>query len=222
MKILFIDFSQKPDLLSAQIIESFSKNIMTNAENDINTIKIDKLNIQPCKDCTKDITFEYHEKCGCDDDMNNLYPLFNGSDFWIFIIPLINNNTIAYLHNFLDRMEPLFQPIIFINNGSGLVPQESKTNGKIALLATCNDEYFSTTLRISEELSSISMLFSKEFAGSLIRNNIAELNKFSTDDDVIKNILSAAEKGAFELMNDGIISVESITDFSTIEAFVNK
>ncbi len=213
MKILVIDFSLNNDLLSSKIIDTFIGTIRT-PENTITTIKINEMKVETCRGCPNDLSFNYKEECLCVDDMNKLYPQFRNSDIWLFVIPMVNSNTIKFLKNIFDRMEPLFQPVFFMNNGNDSMPQESKNNGKIALISTCNKEYFAPTIQIAEELSSISMLFSREYAGALIRNNITELNNLTADGGFIEKLLNITTIAAIELTNGGNISIETIKSFT--------
>jgi hypothetical protein len=134
---------------------------------------IPDLDINPCNACTNDYLFEYSTECRCNDDMNMLYPIFRSNKNWIFIADSSIKESVYYLKNLLDRMEPLFQPLYFYSNGlSNNLPPNLISEGNILFVDFAN---FENKLRaaIIKHISSYSLLFNRVFLGHLeINQNI--------------------------------------------------
>lgn len=134
---------------------------------------IPDLDINPCNACTTDYLFEYSTECRCNDDMNMLYPIFRSNKNWIFIADSSIKESVYYLKNLLDRMEPLFQPLYFYSNGlSNNLPPNLISEGNILFVDFAN---FENKLRaaIIKHISSYSLLFNRVFLGHLeINQNI--------------------------------------------------
>jgi multimeric flavodoxin WrbA len=168
MKVLILDCIKK-DIISETMIvlEKFTDGIK-DAGGEIKVHNIQDLDIKPCFSCTSQSSFQYNDKCRCDDDMNNLYPDFRKSDVWVFVSHINSNGATTYLKNLLDRMEPLFQPIYMLDSASVTMPPDNKLNGKILLLSSYEYECADLARSISDYIDSIAMLFSKETAGNIL------------------------------------------------------
>jgi len=156
--------------------------------NSVNCVQIKDLEIKPCFCCTAQYSFRYEKKCRCDDDMNNLFPLFRESDNWIFFANLSDKGAKDYLKNVLDRMEPLFQPISFYENGMGLESGlGNKMTGNLMLVAVTTGASDEFVHNISSHFDTFSMLFNKKFAGTILIDNSTKQNDV---DNEVRNIAS--------------------------------
>jgi len=137
---------------------------------------IPDLDINPCNACTTDYLFEYSTKCRCNDDMNMLYPIFRSNKNWIFIADSSIKESVYYLKNLLDRMEPLFQPLYFYSNGlSNNLSPNLISEGNILFVDFAN---FDNKLRaaIIKHISSYSLLFNRVFSGYIEINENSNIN----------------------------------------------
>jgi multimeric flavodoxin WrbA len=169
MKVLLLDcLNNKNNIDTHNAIKSLIKGIKS-AGGEVKHIEISNLDIKPCLACTDDLLFSSNNECRCDDDMNNLYPEFRNSDIWVFATHINSNGSSEFLRNFLDRLEPLFQPFyIYENNQSTIIPQGNKINGKILLLSSYEYEYANLARQISEHIDSLGLLFSKESENNIL------------------------------------------------------
>ncbi|MBX3043462.1 MAG: flavodoxin family protein [Candidatus Kapabacteria bacterium] len=182
MKVLILDCVKNdfsPELKPA--LDKFVEGIES-AGGQVSLLNIKDLDIKPCFSCTTQSSFKFDDKCRCDDDMNRLYPEFRNHDSWVFISHINSNGSTNYLKNLLDRMEPLFQPVFTLDSMEVAIPPDNKLNGKIALLSSYEYESADLARNISDYIDSISLLFSKQSAGSILfertRINNARLDKF--------------------------------------------
>lgn len=161
MKVLVLDCINGIDSIETQkALRRFIEGI-NSVGGDVTGININDLDIKPCFSCTSQSSFEYDEKCRCDDDMNKLYPLFRESQSWVFATHVNSNNSVDYLKNLLDRMEPLFQPIYLLDSASVSLPPDNKIDGKMILLSSYDKDSVESAKKISDYIDSISILFSK-------------------------------------------------------------
>ncbi len=161
MKVLVLDCINSIDYIETQkALGKFIDGINTGG-GDVTRINVNDLDIKPCYSCTSQSSFEYDEKCRCEDDMNKLYPLFRESQSWVFATHVNSNNSVDYLKNLLDRMEPLFQPIYLLDSTSATLPPDNKIDGRMILLCSYEKDSENSAKKISDYIDSISMLFSK-------------------------------------------------------------
>ncbi len=215
MKFAIIDFSQENDVSSRKFIDSFVDGLHEN-NSDYQIIKIEDLNIVPCNECTKELTFEYSEKCRCEDDMNMLYPQLRILSNWVFVVPVINSYTITYFKNFLDRLEPMFQPLISINGTSDFNIPINMNNGTVSLIASSTSPNYENALLIEEEISSVCMLLSKNYVGALSANKVEEFMDPNSDNPRLGKMLPIIKKAGKELSTNKVFSAETLVSFSKI------
>ncbi len=185
MKVLALNCSSEPDESLESYMREFLDALPVGTE--ITHYTVRNLNIEPCYSCTAQYSFQYDIKCRCEDDMNTLYPIFRDCDVWIFAVKVAENGADIYLKNVLDRMEPLFQPVYFLNSGFDFSSApDFKLNGKIGCIALFESQHKTKATSIFKHLESLSMLFGKKFAfGALIesqsiyRENILKIRNIS-------------------------------------------
>lgn len=158
-----------------KIIDTLLKELQS-LGSEVEIYNIPDLDINPCKACTTDYLFEYSTKCRCNDDMNMLYPIFKSNNNWIFIAESSIKESVYYLKNLLDRMEPLFQPLYFYSNGlSNNLSPNLISEGNILFVDFAN---FDNKLRaaIIKHISSYSLLFNRVFSGYIEINENSNVN----------------------------------------------
>ena len=175
MKALILNCVSDAQDNTIDYLNSF-KNGLKSGGADVREFVIKDLEINPCYSCTAQYSFDFADKCRCDDDMNKLYSEFKNTDTWIFASKIGTNGSLTYLKNLLDRMEPLFQPVYFLDNGMSVpMPPDNKIEGKIMFLTSMQEDNRIFADRIISHIDSISMLFAKEYAGTiLVENNEAD------------------------------------------------
>jgi multimeric flavodoxin WrbA len=177
MKALILNCVSDAQDITIDYLNSF-KNGLQSGGAEIKEFVIKDLEINPCHSCTAQYSFDFADKCRCDDDMNNLYSEFKENDTWIFASKIGTNGTLTYLKNLLDRMEPLFQPSYFMEGGmSGTIPPENKIEGKILFLSSMQESNRTFVDNIIGHIDSISMLFSKQYAGTIMIDSKNAVNK---------------------------------------------
>lgn len=176
MKSLILDCLNQSDDVSENVVSSFIKKLESNGS-DVKRHVIRDLVVNPCYACTAQYTFNYGDKCRCEDDMNNLFPDFKESENWIFISHIDKNGGLEYLKNLLDRMEPLFQPISFLDNGFGAnsIPQ-GNINGNIMMIGFLEQKPDEFVHNVISHIDSSALLFNKNYAATLFVdiNNIGK------------------------------------------------
>ncbi|GAB1371709.1 hypothetical protein MASR1M45_17710 [Candidatus Kapaibacterium sp.] len=167
MKVLLIDcISEKLNIDTYKAVDKLIEGL-SKFNLEIQKVKVHDLDIKPCYGCTSQSSFSYDTKCRCDDDMNNLYPLFRESEIWIFATHINTNGSTEYLKNLLDRLEPLFQPAYIYDNVNSGIP-DIKTNGKIMMISSYEIEAAGIARNISEYIDSLGLLFSKDIAENIL------------------------------------------------------
>ena len=173
---------------------------------DLKLYYMNELDIQSCRGCTEDSAYETDGKCKCDDDMSDLYPVFRESDIWIFAAPNYPNTSSPELKKLLDRLEPLYQPV-FETNGSESADEfrEKEKNDKIVFISTSGLWEKSAFNLIEDHLISVSMLFDKEYAGSLLRPHSWALEALTEMGYEPKDVYESAYQAGIEVVKNGVI-----------------
>ncbi len=174
-----------------------------------------ELDIQPCRGCTDETTFESNGKCLCDDDMNDLYPQFRESDIWIFASPNYPNNISPVFKNLLDRLEPLYQPVFETNGSPDYEKQQEKDKtGKIVFISSGGLWEKESFNQIEDQIRSVSTLFNMEFAGSLLRPHSWALDALAGMGYEPKDIYEAAYKAGAEVVKNGSMPADILNNVS--------
>lgn len=172
MKVIAISSNQKKEEnILSKITNSFLRGMKEEGA-EINFFHTRNLEVYPCRGCTTDFDFESPGYCFCEDDMNKLYPYFKEADVWIFITPLEKNFMNRNMKIILDRMEPLFAPTLQLTNGS---VNEEKNQGKVLLISASNNGNIKNFDQLIDNFSGLSILFDKEFAGSILRPGLNKI-----------------------------------------------
>ena len=163
------------------------------------------LTIIPCRACTQEPDFISKGECNCNDDMQMLYPKFRESDIWVFSSSMQSQKLPSAFINILDRLEPLFQPVSL---------QKKSNSGKIVFFSASEECNSSCFKEAETAIKDFSMLFSRQYAGSLLRHHswaLASMKKLGLNVDDIYN---AAYKAGLELIKNGSITQETSSTFS--------
>lgn len=204
MKILAINTSPDKDGGNvSMILEPFVEG-MKEAGANVEVFNIAGMQIQPCRECTDDLFYVSNGKCACKDDMQTLYPKFQEADIWVLASPSYCNKMEPKLKTLLDRMEPLFQPI-----DPDLGPNNNNEKRKIAFVSTCEQYEIESFRKLEKELKMTGDLYSRDFAGSLLRPHSGVMNAFMQMNDNLDDIFDAAKEAGRQLVKKGKIKTDT-------------
>lgn len=177
MNISFINYYPKYELDQDQTHHSIEylinplSNFFEKQGHKVHHIDVSGMNILPCVGCSDDPFFVPMDSCRQDDDMNNIYPILNSSEYWFFNVAMNHKHIPKKLCNFLDRLEPLFDKdeTAFTSNNNGYNKQDK---GFIYLLST--SEYWGNDVfdELKQEIQTIAFLFNRKYLGDLLRPHL--------------------------------------------------
>lgn len=103
-KIVVVSSSLKNQSSSEILAKSFINGALS-AENEIKFISLKTLKLKYCIGC---LSCQSHNKCVLDDEMNELYEVFQEADVLVLATPIYFYSICGQLKTFLDRLNPLF------------------------------------------------------------------------------------------------------------------
>ncbi len=178
-----------------------------------------RLHIDKCLGCTEDPNFVSTGECRIVDDMKYIYPKMKNADLWIFATPNYNDVINHSLVKLLDRLEPLFDDVVDFTNGNKLL-NSKKTNGKILLVSTGNHFDKEPFIGLIEQIEAISVLFKREYIGTIMRPHAWALNDHDIIPKKIENLYKSLIKAGEEIIDYGKIQNETL--FSINKNLINK
>jgi len=148
--------------------------------------------------------------CFQEDDMNNIFFEYIKADIKVFVFPIHSLFLPSIFKNFLDRLFPVFDPWLGMNNGLTMHPlKEEFFPGKIVLISSCGYWEMSNFDIVLNYFNNYIKYMGQELSGSLLRPHALAFRYSDKNNDKIKNIIQAGEKGAKELIDSGEISQET-------------
>ena len=186
---------------TAKILAPFLEG-MRQAGAEVELFYAKKLNVNPC-------TGEFHcwykkpGECFINDSMQKIYPKLRETETLVLAIPVYLPLP-GEMQNFLNRLLPLFEPILWKSSGRTRAKFHDYVKIKrIFLVSTCGwweKGNFSTVVRIVKEIVKDTNV---DFAGALFRPHCDLLTK---DEEKAKEIFEAAKEAGFQLIEKGRIS----------------
>ncbi len=209
MKIAFINYCPKIQINGDQstvkhninnFLKPFKDSLIANS-NEIFEINLNDMTINSCLGCTEDILFEPKPNCTQDDDMNSIYPILRESDLWIFAIKQNHIDIPEKVHNFLDRLEPLFNDVIDLQTLDVLDLNKPVNSNKKVFLMAFSEHWGKEVFRdLSYHIQSTAFLFNREFFGEFLRPHFtAFIEKYENDFSFTQEINSQFSKLALDL-----------------------
>ncbi|MCX7736870.1 MAG: NAD(P)H-dependent oxidoreductase [Candidatus Kapabacteria bacterium] len=211
MNAILLDISNKPEnKYHIDLLNSVIKGLKEQKVS-VEYINISKLSISPCRGCTDDPVFLSNGKCLCEDDMQKIYPKLRSSDLWIFSLYNSNNWTAQTFINFLDRMEPLFQP----NYSQSTNGSSHKTHkGKVAFISS-SDNIDSNAISIySNHLKNFVKLFNRQFIGSIVRPHLWAIGMLQGMGVNLDDIFNAAKDAGKQMVHQKTLSKDTLLTIS--------
>lgn len=209
MKIAFINYCPKIQLNGNHssikdnlnnFLKPFKQALSTNS-NEIYEINLHEMTINACLGCTEDILFEPKPHCTQDDDMNSVYPILREADLWIFAIKQNHIDVPDKIQNFLDRLEPLFNDNIDLQNLHVFdIDKPAETNKKVFLMAFSEHWGKEVFRELSYHIQSTAFLFNREYFGEFLRPHFTPfIEKYNSDNSFANETNSQLNKLAFDL-----------------------
>ncbi len=213
MRVLVIDCSPGSKIEdTSMLLKPFIEGVAA-AGGECEVFYADKMDIQPCRGCLEKNIFDPHCECRCNDDMCRIYPKLKDSDVWVFAAPAENGNIPHKLVNILDRMSPLFDPDADNSEAESGLQAESGKKGKIVFISTTKSWGTDNFDTILDHFITVSGLFSKEFAGAILRphfNAFRALNKINKP--VVSNILDSVNRSGRAVVLNGKIPSDMLSN----------
>lgn len=210
-KLLFINTYPNPiNETVSRLIKSFIAGL-EQSENSVEIINTASLEINSCRGCTEDYTFESPGRCHQDDDMQELYPKLREADVWIFATPHSKKSYNNSLKIFFDRLEPLFDTVFNLKNGTSNVvtPKQSR----VLLLATSDDFDIACFDNLIEQVRNMCLLYNREYIGAVLRPHIWSLSAYDYIGKPVDTIYSNIESIAKEFSLSGELLPELLSEF---------
>ncbi len=211
MNAILLDISNKPENKHhLDLLNSITKGLKEQKVT-VEYINISKLSISPCRGCTDNPVFLSNGNCLCQDDMQKIYPKLKSSDLWIFSLYNNNNWTAQTFINFLDRMEPLYQPDYALSKNGNSHP---KQKGKVAFISS-SDNLDSDAISIySNHLKHFVKLFNRQFIGSIHRPHLWAIGMLQGMGVNLDDIFEAARDAGRQMVNQKSISKDTLITIS--------
>lgn len=211
MNAILLDISNKPEnKYHLSLLNSITKGLKEQNAT-VEYINISKMAISPCRGCTDNPVFLSNGNCLCHYDMQKIYPKLKSSDLWIFSLYNINNWTAQTFINFLDRMEPLYQPNYpSSKNGNS----QMKQKGKVAFFSSTDNLDSEAITIYSNHLKHFVKLFNRHFIGSIYRPHIWALGMLKDMGVNIDDIFNAAIVAGRQMAIQRTLSKDILTTIS--------
>lgn len=165
-----------------------------------------KLDINPCQG-EFNCWLKTPGKCHQEDDMQMLHAKLRAADVWVFASPVYVWGVSGPLKNLMDRIIPLVEPFIYMNDGHCSHPLRQGTKrSKIVLVSNCGfweKDNFDPLLAQMEFLCKV---VGFEFAGALLRPAGPLLAALLQMGAPVRDVLEAAHDAGRQLAEEGVIS----------------
>lgn len=211
MNAILLDISNKPEnKYHLDLLNSLTKGLREQKVS-VEYINISKLSISPCRGCTDNPVFISNGKCLCQDDMQKIYPKLKSSELWIFSLYNNNNWTAQTFINFLDRMEPLYQPdFSHLNNGNSF----NVRKGKVAFIAS-SDNWDTDAISIySNHLRNFVKVFNRQLIASIFRPHLWAVGMLQGMGVSLDDIFNAAKEAGKQMASQKSISKDILHTIS--------
>jgi len=206
MKVLAFNGSPKMDKgNTALILEPFLDGVRDGGA-EVELLYTSKLNINPCQG-EFNCWLKTPGKCHQQDDMQLIHPKLRESDVWVFASPVYVWGVTGPLKNLMDRIIPLVEPFISLNDGHCSHPLRKGTRqAKIVLISNCGFCEMDNFDPLLAQVHAMCRIIGFEFSGALLRPAGPLLAAMLEMGASVKDILDAAHDAGLQLVRDGAIS----------------
>ncbi|HEX2986756.1 MAG TPA: flavodoxin family protein [Chloroflexota bacterium] len=148
-------------------------------------------------------------RCIHDDDMRDLYPKLREADILVIAAPVYASGMPSSLKSVVDRMVPLSQPFIELNDGHCFHPLvEGAKGGKVVLVANCGFWELDNFDPMVAQVKGMSRSMGREYAGALLRPHGSSFAMMLRMGAPVGGVLDAAREAGRQLVETGDMSAE--------------
>ena len=206
MKVLAFNGSPNMDKgNTALILEPFLQGVRDGGA-EVELLYTSKLNIKPCQG-EFNCWLKTPGKCHQQDDMQLIHPKLRESDVWVFASPVYVWGVTGPLKNLMDRIIPLVEPFVSINDGHCSHPLRKGTKrARIVLVSNCGFWEMDNFDPLLAQVHAMCRIVGFEFAGALLRPAGPLLAAMLEMGAAVQDVLDAAHDAGVQLVRDGAIS----------------
>jgi len=187
---------------------------MIDAGSDVELFYASRLKLNPCACGEMYCWYKKPGECCIKDDMQLLYPKLKEADILILATPVYVPLP-GGMQDIINRLMPLIKPFLEIREGRARARFHEEVGiRKIVLVSTggwWEKGNFGTVVRIAEELAEDA---SVEFAGAVLRPHAFLMKEQGQLTEQGEVVLNAARGAGYELVNDGVMSEETLEAIS--------
>jgi len=187
---------------------------MLDAGSDVELFYASRLKVKPCACGEMYCWYKKPGECCIKDDMQLLYPKLSEAGILILATPVYIPLP-GGMQDIINRLCPLLKPFLETREGRTRARFHEEVGiQKIVLVSTggwWEKGNFGTVVRIAEELAEDA---SVEFAGAVLRPHaflMKEEGQLTEEGEVV---LNAVRRAGYELVNDGVMSKETLEAIS--------
>jgi multimeric flavodoxin WrbA len=210
MKALAINSSPNTDKGNTAVVLGPFLEGMREAGAEVELLYTKKLDIKPCQgefNCWA----KTPGKCFQQDDVAMLLPKVGEAEIVVLASPLYVDGLSGPMKNLLDRMLPLGEPFIELQDGHCRHPaREGVAVGKLVLVSNCGFWEMDNFDALLVHMEAISKNFGGEFAGALLRPHGPALRAMIDMGLPVDDVLAAAKEAGRQLVEEGQISPETL------------
>jgi multimeric flavodoxin WrbA len=215
LKVLALNSSPLKDRGNTDIILKSFLAGLNEAGAEVQEVYINDLDIKPC--LGKLVCWVKTPGVCCQkDDMETLLEKLKNSDVWVFASPVYWDGVTGRMKNMMDRMLPILEAFIELREGHCRHAIRSNIpSGKIVLISTCGFWERDNFEPVIMHMEAVAKNAQCGFAGALVRPHGALIKYLvKTDYDKIKPVLDAAKNAGIELVENGVISNDTMDKVS--------
>ncbi|MFI5111221.1 MAG: flavodoxin family protein [Terriglobales bacterium] len=210
MKVLAFNGSPKMDKGNTALILAPFLDGLREAGADVDLLYTSKLNIHPCLG-DFNCWLKTPGKCHQQDDMQLVHPKLREADVWVFASPVYVWGITGPLKNLIDRIIPLVEPFIYLNQGHCSHPPRPDTKrSKIVLVSNCGFWEMDNFDPLLAQMQTWCRIIGLEFAGALLRPAGPLLAAMLEMGAPVQDVLDAARDAGRQLVRDGAISQQAL------------
>lgn len=209
MKLLAFNGSPKMEKGNTALILDPFLDGARQAGADVELLYTSKLNINPCLG-DFNCWLKTPGKCHQQDDMQMIHPKLREADVWVFASPVYVWGVSGPLKNLMDRIIPLVEPTIYLNDGHCSHPLRPDTKrAKIALVSNCGFWEMDNFDPLLAQFRTLCRIVGFEFAGALLRPAGPLLAAMLEMGAPVDDVLEAARDAGRQLVRNGAISARA-------------
>jgi multimeric flavodoxin WrbA len=210
MKVLAFNGSPKMDKGNTALILNPFLDGMRQAGAEVELLYTSKLDIHPCLG-DFNCWVKTPGKCHQQDDMQLVHSKLRESDVWVFASPVYVWGVTGPLKNLMDRVIPLIEPFINLNDGHCSHPlREGTRRAKIVLVSNCGFWEMDNFDPLLAQMRTLCRVIGFEFAGALLRPAGPMLAAMLEMGAPVQDVLDAAREAGVQLVRNGAISQRAL------------